>query len=130
PHGVSWPSGGPGESTSGNVGFPLKRIVRVRLNEVVAARAAPATHTIKPLVTTTAASVIPIRLPTDDTFVPSPPEASLGQGIRASMRLLQAFTGCLPRSAEPGLCARGYLHHEKHRVEDDEEGAGGPAGAV
>ena len=29
PQGVSTPSGGPGERTSGNVGFPLNRIVRV-----------------------------------------------------------------------------------------------------
>ena len=70
PQGVDAPSGGPGESTSGNVGSPLNRIVRERSNDVSAARAAPARDATKALVASTATSVIPLRLPTDDTFVP------------------------------------------------------------
>jgi hypothetical protein len=48
----------------------LNRIVREWLNDVSAARAAPARDATKALVASTAMSVIPIRLPTDDTFVP------------------------------------------------------------
>ena len=42
PQGVLRPSGGPGERTSGNVGSPSNRIVRLRSYDVVAARAGPA----------------------------------------------------------------------------------------
>src|SRR4051794_39919887 len=42
PQGVVAPGSGPGESTSGNVGSPFKRNVRVLLKEVSAPCAAPA----------------------------------------------------------------------------------------
>src|SRR5436189_3542111 len=76
PQGVDAASGGPGESTSGKVGSPLNRIVRERLNDVSAARAAPARDATKALIASTATSVFPIRLPTDNSF--SPPKASPG----------------------------------------------------
>src|SRR5512133_1460024 len=82
PQGVDPPRGGPGESTSGKVAFPLNRIVRERSYDVSAARAAPARDATTALVASTATSVIAIRLPTDDTF--GPPRAS-------------------PRAAYPGI---------------------------
>src|SRR5262249_58607689 len=75
PQGVWLPSGGPGERTRGNVGRPLKRIVRVRLNEVVAAPAATAKYANEAQDAKTTTSTIPIRLPNDNTSLP--PEASL-----------------------------------------------------
>jgi hypothetical protein len=60
----------------GNVGSPLNRMVRVRLNEVVAPSAAPAREATSALVASATTTVVPIRLANDDTFVP--PEASPG----------------------------------------------------
>src|SRR6188472_4194175 len=76
PQGVDAFRGGPGDSTSGRVGSPLNRIVRERLNDVSAARAAPARAATTALIASTATSVFPTRLPTDDSF--SPPRASPG----------------------------------------------------
>jgi hypothetical protein len=51
----------------------LKRIVRVRLNDVVAARADTARYASEALAESTTTSSIPIRLPNDDTpFPPTP----------------------------------------------------------
>src|SRR3954468_19591662 len=82
PQGVEAPSGGPGESTSGNVAFPLNRNVRERLYDVSAALAAPARDATMALAASRTTSVFPMRLPTDDRFFP--PEASPGAypGIR------------------------------------------------
>jgi hypothetical protein len=77
PQGVALSSGGPGESTSGNVGSPLKRIVRVRLNDVVAARAGMARYASEALADSTTTSTIPIRFLNDDTSL-SPDRLSLG----------------------------------------------------
>jgi hypothetical protein len=76
PQGVDPFRGGPGESTSGKVGSPLNRIVRERLNDVSAARAAPARDATKALAASTATSVFPTRLLTDNSFFP--PKASPG----------------------------------------------------
>src|SRR4051794_34017958 len=67
PHGVFAPSGGPGESTNGNVGLLLNRIVRVRSNEVVAARASTARYASEAHDASTTTSAIPIRLLTAHT---------------------------------------------------------------
>src|SRR6478752_6608545 len=101
PQGVDAPSGGPGESTSGNVAFPLNRIVRERLYDVSAARAAPARDATMALVASTATSVIPIRLLTDDSFFP--PKASPGayRGIGEVARELYGMltANCTARNA-------------------------------
>src|SRR3954453_15948854 len=76
PQGVDPFSGGPGESTSGKARSPLNRIVRERLYDVSAARAAPARDATKALVASRATSVMPVRFPTDDSFFP--PKASPG----------------------------------------------------
>jgi hypothetical protein len=67
PQGVVEPSAGPGESTIGNVGRPLNRIVRLRSNVVVAGRAAPARQPTTALVATRATNPVLKRLARDDS---------------------------------------------------------------
>ena len=99
PQGVALPSGGPGERPSGNVGCPLKRIVRVRLNDVVAARADTARYASEALAESTTTSNIPIRLPNDDTPFPPTPLFWEGAPARPPARAgrLRPGRGCAGR---------------------------------
>src|SRR5215468_6764220 len=90
PQGVVEPRGGPGERTSGKVGRPLKRIVRVRSNDVFAAPAAPARQPKKALVAATATSPIQNRLPRPNT-----PICPAREGNRGRAQPPARFTGCL-----------------------------------